>query len=64
MEYYDQIWQAIIRPPRANYKHSDLGPREFIVSSGMKVVRHDIDIPDPRGNVMKCSHFEPLETSR
>ena len=64
MDYYDQIWQAIIRPPRANYLLRDLGPREFQISSGMRVVRHDIDLPSPKGHVMKCSHFEPLETSR
>lgn len=34
MEYYDQIWQAIIRPPKANYSQKDLGPTEFMISSG------------------------------
>ncbi len=64
MEYYDQIWQAIIRPPKAEYNPKDLGPKEFIVSSGMNVLRTDIDIASPQGHKMKCSHFEPMETSR
>lgn len=45
MDYYDQIWQAIIRPPKANYSLKDLGPREFVVSSGTRVLRTDLDIP-------------------
>jgi len=64
MEYYDQIWQAIIRPPKAQYAVSDLGPKEFMISSGMRVVRTDLEIANPKGYKMQCSHFEPLETSR
>ena len=47
MEYYDQIWQAIIRPPKANYSQKDLGPTEFMISSGMTVARTDIVINSP-----------------
>lgn len=64
MEYYDQIWQAIIRPPRANYAQRDLGPREFAISSGMRVLRSDVEITNPRGLKIHCSHFEPLESQR
>ena len=64
MEYYDQIWQAIIRPPRAQYAQKDLGVREFIVSSGTRVIRTDLEIPSSQGHKMQCSHFEPLETAR
>ena len=63
MEYYDQIWQAIIRPPRAEYSSKDLGPREFLISSGLRVLRTDLEI-ETRGLKMQCSHFEPLESKR
>lgn len=42
----------------------DLGPREFTVSSGTRVLRTDIDITSANGHTMKCSHFEPLESKR
>ena len=64
MNYYDQLWQAIIRPPRADYKVKDLGPREFQVSSGVRVMRTDIELASARNMKMQCSHFEPLETAR
>lgn len=52
MEYYDQVWQAIIRPPRAEYKLKDLGPKESMISSGQRILRTDIEIPSPRGHKM------------
>ena len=64
MEYYDQIWQAIIRPPKAQYDTEDLGPKEFTNHSGMKIMRTDLEIPSSKGHKMKCSHFEPLESHR
>lgn len=64
MEYYDQIWQAIIRPPRAQYNIADMGPTEFMISSGLRVIRTDVTIENRRGSKMVCSHFEPLESKR
>ena len=42
----------------------DLGPKEFVVSSGTRVLRTDLDIESTNGHTMKCSHFEPLESKR
>ena len=64
MDYYDQLWKAIIRPPRATYRVKDLGPAEFMLSNGLKVARTDIRIENNRGLPIECSHFEPLETQR
>jgi hypothetical protein len=30
---YSTLWKAIIRPPRAEYELTDLGPEKFIVRS-------------------------------
>ena len=44
MQYYDQLWQAIIRPPRANYTLEALGPDMFVFDNGVKVLRTDVEI--------------------
>ena len=31
MSGYSSLWKAVIRPPRAEYETSDLGPDKFIV---------------------------------
>ena len=63
METYAQLWKAIIRPPRAKYEMSDLGPTEFSIGK-MRVCRTDLDIVGHRGFNLQCSHFEPLESER
>lgn len=63
MEAYAQMWKAIIRPPKASYEDSDLGPKEFNIG-GMNVCRTDLEILGFRGHKMVCSHFEPAETER
>jgi hypothetical protein len=49
MEAYNQLWKAIIRPPRAHYQIKDLGPFESYHHSGMKFVRSDIEVIGARG---------------
>eukprot|EP01050_Picozoa_sp_SAG11_P051344 SAG11_NODE_29136_length_314_cov_0.720930_1_plen_61_part_01 len=39
---YGELVNAIIRPPRAEYEVSDLGPREFMIGS-LQVVRRDVE---------------------
>lgn len=63
MQYYEQLWKAIIRPPRATYTLGDLGPKEFRTCDA-RIIRTDIDIKNKRGLNIKCSHFEPVETDR
>jgi hypothetical protein len=29
---YNNLWRAIVRPPRAEYELSDLGPEKFMVT--------------------------------
>jgi hypothetical protein len=62
---YSALWKAIVRPPRANYETSDLGPEKFIVHGSdkqpYKVQRTDFTITNQRGSIIVCSHFEPYE---
>jgi hypothetical protein len=32
MPGYNQLWRAIIRPPRAEYESEDLGPNKFMIN--------------------------------
>ena len=57
------MWRAIIRPHRATYSDAELGPVQFNLG-GMTVVRTDLEIKGSRGHMIKCSHFEPLESER
>eukprot|EP00658_Telonema_sp_P-2_P048563 TRINITY_DN3693_c0_g1_i3.p1 TRINITY_DN3693_c0_g1~~TRINITY_DN3693_c0_g1_i3.p1 ORF type:complete len:461 (-),score=129.65 TRINITY_DN3693_c0_g1_i3:172-1554(-) len=57
---YDQLVNAIIRPPRAQYQESQLGPSEFSFV-GKQFRRSDFDVVNPRGMNLKCSHWEPVE---
>jgi hypothetical protein len=61
MEAYNQLWKAIIRPPRAHYQVKDLGPVEATHHTGVRIVRSDFEIVGARGQKMQCSHFEPSE---
>ena len=63
MQYYEQLWKAVIRPPRAEYKVQDLGPKQFSLF-GTEIIRTDLEIKNSRGLTMQCSHFEPLESTR
>jgi pimeloyl-ACP methyl ester carboxylesterase len=57
---YDELWKAIIRPPRDIYQLSDLGPKEFMLSK-VKYKRTDLVLVNERGLRLQCSHFEPVE---
>lgn len=68
MSFFGQIsdtWQAvvhlIIRPPRHEYSvNRELGPKCTIIG-GKLVIREDLELMNPRGLVLKCSHFMPAE---
>ena len=68
MKGYQQLWQAIIRPPRAEYTDKDLGPEKFQIrgSDGQayKIQRTDFTLKNNRGSDIVCSHFEPYEENR
>eukprot|EP00656_Telonema_subtile_P007390 TRINITY_DN13473_c0_g1_i4.p1 TRINITY_DN13473_c0_g1~~TRINITY_DN13473_c0_g1_i4.p1 ORF type:complete len:371 (-),score=76.31 TRINITY_DN13473_c0_g1_i4:503-1615(-) len=56
---YDMLVNAIIRPPRAEYDARALGPEEFTFC-GSLFSRTDFDLTNPRGQTLKCSHWEPV----
>jgi len=62
-EGYKQLVDAIIRPPRAEYRASHLGPRSFSFS-GRNFARKDFDLRNKRGMKLKVSHWEPVESER
>lgn len=68
MNGYTAIWQAIIRPPRADYKTEDMGPQKFLIRNAegesFKVQRTDLTLKNARGSNIVCSHFEPYEEDR
>jgi len=57
---YDDLWKAIIRPPREEYELADLGPTEFTVKD-IKGARTDFELINPRKHKLKCSFWEPLK---
>lgn len=60
---YDELWKSIIRPPREQYEMSDLGPKEFMLGEA-EFKRTDLELTNPRGLNLQCSHFEPVEDER
>jgi hypothetical protein len=54
---YDDLWRAIIRPPRDEYSIADLGPNSFILNS-KKIIRKDIILKNEQNQSLYCSHFE------
>ena len=51
---YNNLWRAIVRPPRAEYDVSDLGPEKFIIQGAnggsYKVQRTDFTLVNQRGS--------------
>jgi len=57
---YEDLWKAIIRPGREEYEEKHLGPKEFHIR-GLRYQRTDIELKNKRGQILKGSHFEPVE---
>lgn len=57
---YQELVNAIIRPPRAEYKEESLGPPAFAFC-GRRFSRTDFAIRTKRGLDLQCSHWEPVE---
>ena len=60
---FDDLVQAIIRPPRAQYNVAKLGPRRFNFCS-KTFVRHDFILVNSRGLALRCSHWQPHVVDR
>ena len=59
---YEELVNAIIRPPRADYEMTDLGPVTF-EWHGRFFKRVDLELVNPRGMRLACSHWMPLEAA-
>lgn len=57
---YQELVNAIIRPPRAEYKMESLGPPAFNFC-GKRFTRTDFTLRTKRGFNLECSHWEPVE---
>ena len=57
-EGYEQLINAIIRPPRAEYDPRDMGPKDFQIS-GFKFERVDLVLKNERGMKLECSWWKP-----
>ena len=55
-EGYDELVNAICRPPRAQYRVEDLGPPEFEYG-GVTFVREDCELTNPRGLKLQGSFW-------
>ena len=60
---YDDLWQAIIRPGRDDYKISELGPFRFEIM-GKCYKRTDFELLNKRGYKLMCSFWEPFDEER
>ena len=60
---YDLLWKSIIRPPKEQYRITDLGPTQFYME-GVNYTRTDFTVISSTGCKLQCSHFEPYEEER
>lgn len=60
---YDDLWKAVIRPPRDIYLDSDLGPDKFVLKN-KNYKRTDFTIKNKRNIKLECSFWEPFDEER
>ncbi|PPS95934.1 PhoPQ-activated pathogenicity-related protein [Cryptosporidium hominis] len=60
---YNELWKAIIRPPRDRYSIRDLGPMRFAIGKSI-FKRSDFTLRNRRFQALHCSHFEPIDNER
>jgi hypothetical protein len=60
---YDDLWKAVIRPPRDAYTDNELGPEKFNIK-GKNYKRTDITIINKRNLKLQCSYWEPYDEER
>ena len=54
---YETLWKSIIRPPRDEYDLDQLGDKIFY-HKGKTYIRHDYELINKRGYLIKCSFLE------
>eukprot|EP01156_Anaeramoeba_ignava_P007606 Anaeramoba_ignava/a352826_35.p1 GENE.a352826_35~~a352826_35.p1 ORF type:complete len:351 (-),score=104.71 a352826_35:43-1065(-) len=62
-EYYQQMVDLIIRPPRAKYEESELPPKRFKFN-GIYVQREIYEIKNERGLKLKTSLYRPIRLNK
>jgi len=60
---WGELCDLIIRPQRAEYDEFYLGPKVFRLGD-RAFERTDVEVVNPRGLALKCSHFEPVPEER
>lgn len=60
---YQELVNAIIRPPRCQYDLAHLGPAVFEFC-GKTFQRADFELRNPRGHKIVCSMWEPIAPHR
>ena len=60
---YEDLWKAVIRPNRDEYKEEDLGPDKFQISHKY-FKRTDFSITNKRNLKLMCSFWEPFDEER
>jgi len=55
---YKELVNSIIRPPREEYTMEDLGEKKFQIRA-KNYYRKDINLINPQGHNLQCSHYEP-----
>ena len=60
---YEELWKAIIRPNRDNYRDKDLGPEKFCIKEKW-YKRTDFTITNKRNHKLMCSFWEPFDEER
>jgi len=62
-QQWDELCGLIIRPQRCRYELAHLGPPRFTID-GKIYERVDSEVTNPRGLVLRCSHFQPTANER
>lgn len=60
---HSEIWKAIIRPPRDDYKIEHLGPSKFMIGDKL-YQRRDFFIYNSKGEKLFCSHWDISDEER
>ena len=66
---FSTLWKSFVRPPRQNYKDSDLGKLIIFYLKGPRDVyftnyvsrRHDFQLKNKRNLNIKCTLYEPVK---
>mmetsp|Transcript_29391 Transcript_29391/g.80750 ORF Transcript_29391/g.80750 Transcript_29391/m.80750 type:complete len:593 (-) Transcript_29391:2828-4606(-) len=59
---YQELVNAIIRPPRTKYKMEELGPLTFVYGD-KEYSRTDFELVNKRGHKLQCSKWYPSESA-